>query len=52
MDLALTPDKKVLVTADKTGQVRVWDLARREAPLHDLKAHQKKVMTVAVSQWV
>jgi WD40 repeat protein len=29
--LVLTPDKKTLVTGDKNGQVKVWDLSKRTA---------------------
>jgi WD40 repeat protein len=29
--LCLTPDKKTLVTADKHGEIKIWDLATREA---------------------
>jgi WD40 repeat protein len=30
-DLAITPDKKSLVTAEPQGDVRVWDLAKPDA---------------------
>src|SRR5205823_1456850 len=47
VDLALTPDKKTLLTADKVGNVKIWDVAKREA-LHTLKAHQKQVVSFAM----
>jgi WD40 repeat protein len=47
-DLMLTPDKKTLVTADKLGQVKVWDVAKREAR-HTIPAHTKMVVAFAMS---
>jgi WD40 repeat protein len=36
VDLTITPDKKTLVTSDKTGEVKIWDLANRAAALHTI----------------
>ena len=37
VDLSLTPDKKTLVTSDKTGEIKIWDLANRAMPLHTIQ---------------
>jgi len=47
-DLALTPDKKELVTSDISGEVKVWDLAQRKAR-HTIAAHKQKIMALAIS---
>src|SRR5581483_1649899 len=48
MDLALTPDKKTLVTADNSGEVRIWQLPQRKL-LHTIPAHKQKIVAVAMS---
>jgi WD40 repeat protein len=48
MDLALTPDKKMLVTSDRSGQVKLWDLDRRKA-VWTREAHKQKVVAVVMS---
>jgi len=48
VDLCVTPDKKTLVTADKTGEIKIWDLAKRTAT-HTLAAHKKPVYGFAMS---
>jgi len=47
--LALTPDKKALVTADSAGTVKVWDVDRRKE-LHKISAHKQKITAVAISR--
>ncbi len=48
MDLALTPDKKTLVTADNNGEVRIWELPQRKL-LRAIPAHKQKIVAVAMS---
>jgi WD40 repeat protein len=47
-DIALTPDKKTLITADEDGELKVWDLTNRES-LHTIQAHKSSLQGVAVS---
>jgi WD40 repeat protein len=47
-DVALTPDKKALITGDEDGEVKVWDFAGRET-LHTITAHRNGLMGIAVS---
>ncbi len=48
MDLALTPDKKILVTGDAGGDWKVWDLGQRKA-LHTFTAHKQAIVSVVMS---
>jgi WD40 repeat protein len=47
-DVALTPDKKTLITGDEDGEVKVWDFAGRET-LYTITAHKTGLMGIAVS---
>ncbi|MGH7226532.1 MAG: WD40 repeat domain-containing protein, partial [Gemmataceae bacterium] len=47
-DLALTPDKKTLVTADDAGAVKIWQLPERKL-LHTIAAHKREIRVVAMS---
>jgi WD40 repeat protein len=47
-DVALTPDKKTLITGDEDGEVKIWNFAERET-LHTIPAHTTGLMGIAVS---
>jgi WD40 repeat protein len=49
MDLALTPDKKTLVTADNSGEVNIWQLSNDRKPMHTIAAHKQKIIAVVMS---
>ncbi len=49
MDLGVTPDKKTLITTDKLGEIKIWDLNKRQAALHTLQGHKERVSVMAVS---
>jgi WD40 repeat protein len=48
-DLALTPDKKTLITGAANGEIKIWDLGKRAAPQHTLKAHKQALVGFTVS---
>jgi S1-C subfamily serine protease len=48
MDLALTPDGRLLLSCDRSGVVRVWEL-RTHKSRYVLKKHKGAVLTLAVS---
>ena len=47
-DLALTPNKKLLITGGDDGEVKIWDLAKRTT-LHTIPAHKQKIIAFAMS---
>jgi len=47
-DLVLSPDKKTLVTGGDDGEIKIWDLTRRE-PLKTFKGHKGMVSGLAMS---
>jgi WD40 repeat protein len=47
-DLALTPDKKTLITADEDGEMKIWDLQKRESG-EPFTAHRNGFMGIMVS---
>jgi WD40 repeat protein len=55
-DLAFTPDKKILIAADRKGRITIWDLAKRAAakagpaqPERTIEAHRLGIAALAVS---
>ena len=48
-DLIVMPDKKFLITGGQDGEIKVWDLVRREA-VRTIKGHKQRVMAFAVSE--
>ena len=43
MDLAVTPNKKTMITTDKTGQIKIWDLNKPDAgAAHTSRATRKE----------
>ncbi len=47
-DLALTPDKKTLITADEDGEIKIWDLEKRESG-EPFTAHKSGFMGIMIS---
>jgi WD40 repeat protein len=47
-DLALTPDKKTLITGDEEGEIKTWNFANRET-LHTISAHKGGLMGIVMS---
>jgi WD40 repeat protein len=47
-DLILTPDKKFLITGSDNGEIKIWDLARREMPVQTIKGHPKRINALAI----
>ncbi|HEV3144464.1 MAG TPA: hypothetical protein VGZ47_11305, partial [Gemmataceae bacterium] len=47
-DLALSPDKKSLITGDEDGEVKVWNIADREV-LQTLSTHKSGLLGITVS---
>jgi WD40 repeat protein len=48
-DLAFTPDKKTLITGGANGVIKIWDLDKRDKPLHTLPAHKESLVGFTVS---
>jgi len=48
VDLVFTPDKKTLVTADKSGEIKIWDLEKRQA-VKTLPKQPQRVATFSMS---
>src|SRR5262245_10756572 len=50
MDLALTPDKKTLITGDEDGVVKIWDLTKNPIEsLEAITAHKNGLIGIIVS---
>ena len=47
-DLTLTPDKKLLITGDRIGQVKIWDMANRQE-VKSFRAHLFRIVAFAMS---
>jgi WD40 repeat protein len=47
-DLALTPDKSTLITSDEDGEVKIWDVAKRESR-EPFTAHMNGLMGILIS---
>jgi len=47
-DIALTPDKKFLITADDDGEVKIWDIDKRES-LNTIQAHKSGLQSLTVN---
>jgi WD40 repeat protein len=47
-DLGFTPDKKTLITTDRLGQVKIWDLAKGTAT-HTIPGKEQPAVALAVS---
>ena len=47
-DLVFSPDRKILVTGDRRGEIKIWDLAKREA-VHTIQGHSHQVVAFAMS---
>ena len=45
----VTPDKQTLITTDKFGEIKIWDLNKRQAALHTFQGHKERVSVMAVS---
>src|SRR5262249_774372 len=50
-DLIFVPgkDKKLLITASRKGEVKVWDLEKRQQPLRAFQGHEGAVTAFAVT---
>src|SRR5205823_8248051 len=46
--IALTPDKKTVITADEDGELKIWDIEKRES-LNTIQAHKTGLQSVVVS---
>jgi WD40 repeat protein len=44
-DLVFTPDGKTLVTGDKKGEIKIWNVADHKQPFHTLKTAHKDAVT-------
>jgi WD40 repeat protein len=47
-DLSLSPDKKILITGDEDGEVKIWNIADREV-LQTITAHKNGLLSITVS---
>ena len=48
-DMAFSVDKKSLITGEVTGEIQIWDLAKRAAPTQKIKAHAKRINCIVMS---
>jgi WD40 repeat protein len=47
-DLAITPDKKTLVTGDEDSEIKIWNIADRET-LHTFQAHADRLTGIVLN---